>query len=230
MELTDNLTVSVDYSDITIEGAIGSVSPAFSMDNCISTGSPLLCANINRNSVNGNIWIGSGADAPNVVSTTLNLGELSTSGYDIVADYSMDTAMGPLSIKSNIAITDTFDITEVVGFGTAECAGYWDGGGTCGGPTFELQTVTSATLSLDQGDLVVTHRYLDEITDLGPFDSPIDAQNYFDAAFSTSFGDVTVYVGVNNVFDAEAPVLDDLAPNGNTFPSCLLYTSPSPRD
>ena len=219
MELTDNLTVSVDYSDISIEGAIGSVSPAFSMDNCIATGSPLLCANINRNSVNGNIWIGSGADAPNVVSTTLNLGELSTSGYDIVADYSMDTAMGPLSIKSNIAITDTFDITEVVGFGTAECAGYWDGGGTCGGPTFELQTVTSATLSLDQGDLVVTHRYLDEITDLGPFDSPIDAQNYFDAAFSTSFGDVTIYVGVNNVFDAEAPVLDDLAPNGNTFPS-----------
>ena len=83
MELTDNLTVSVDYSDISIEGAIGSVSPAFSMDNCIATGSPLLCANINRNSVNGNIWIGSGADAPNVVSTTLNLGELSTSGYDL---------------------------------------------------------------------------------------------------------------------------------------------------
>ena len=24
---------------------------------------------------------------------------------------------------------------------------------------------------------------------------------------------------MNNVFDAEAPVLDDLAPNGNTFPS-----------
>ena len=94
MQLTDNLTVSVDYSDITIEGAIGSVSPAFSVNNCISTGSPLLCQNINRSSRDGNFWIGSGADAPNVVSTTLNLGEVATSGFDIVADYSMDTPMG----------------------------------------------------------------------------------------------------------------------------------------
>ena len=61
--------------------------------------------------------------------------------------------------------------------------------------------------------------YLDEIEDLGPYDSPIDSMNYFDTAFSTSFGDLTLYVGVNNVFDQEAPVLDDLAPNGNTFPS-----------
>jgi outer membrane receptor protein involved in Fe transport len=219
MELTDNLTVSVDYSDISIEGAIGSVSPSFSLDNCISTGSPLLCSNINRNSTNGNLWIGSGADAPNVVSTTLNLGELATSGYDVIANYSMDTPMGPLKIRTNIAIADTFDITEVVGFGTAECVGYWDGGGTCGSPTFELQTVTSASLELPKGNLTVTHRYLDEIEDLGPFDSPIDAQNYIDTAFSTSIGDITIYVGVNNLFDAEAPVLDDLAPNGNTFPS-----------
>lgn len=219
MELTDNLTVSVDYSDISIEGAIGSVSPAFSLNNCIDSGSPLLCSNINRNSTNGNLWIGSGADAPNVVSTTLNLGELATSGYDVIANYSMDTPMGPLKIRTNIAIADTFDITEVVGFGTAECVGYWDGGGTCGGPTFELQTVTSASLELPKGNLTVTHRYLDEIEDLGPFDSPIDAQNYIDTAFSTSIGDITIYVGVNNLFDAEAPVLDDLAPNGNTFPS-----------
>ena len=219
MELTDNFTVSVDYSDISIEGAIGSVSPSFSLDNCISSGSPLLCSNINRNSTNGNLWIGSGADAPNVVSTTLNLGELATSGYDVIANYSMDTPMGPLKIRTNIAIADTFDITEVVGFGTAECVGYWDGGGTCGGPTFELQTVTSASLELPKGNLTVTHRYLDEIKDLGPFDSPIDAQNYIDTAFSTSIGDITIYVGVNNLFDAEAPVLDDLSSNGNTFPS-----------
>ena len=131
----------------------------------------------------------------------------------------MDTPMGPLKIRTNIAIADTFDITEVVGFGTAECVGYWDGGGTCGGPTFELQTVTSASLELPKGNLTVTHRYLDEIEDLGPFDSPIDAQNYIDTSFSTSIGDITIYVGVNNLFDAEAPVLDDLAPNGNTFPS-----------
>ena len=65
----------------------------------------------------------------------------------------------------------------------------------------------------------MTHRFLDEIEDLGPFDSPIDSMNYFDTAFSTSFGELTLYVGVNNVFDQEAPVLDDLAPNGNTFPS-----------
>ena len=36
-------------------------------------------------------------------STTLNLGEVATSGFDIVADYSMDTAMGPLSIRSNMS-------------------------------------------------------------------------------------------------------------------------------
>ena len=126
--------------------------------------------NINRSSRDGNFWIGSGVDAPNVVSTTLNLGEVATSGFDIVADYSMDTPMGPLSVRTNIAKTETFDITEVVGFGTA---GVDMGcGGTCGGPTFELQTVTSATLSTDKGDLIVTHRFLDEIEDLGPFDSP----------------------------------------------------------
>ena len=219
MELSENLTVSVDYSDISIEGAIGSVSPAFSINNCISTGSPLLCANINRNAGNGNLWIGSGADAPNVVSTQLNLGEIATSGFDVVADYSMDTKAGPLDLRTNVAFTDAYDVTEVVGFGTAECAGYWDGGGTCGGPTFELQTVTTASLGLEKGNLVLTHRFLDEIEDLGPFDSPIDEQHYFDVAFSSTIGDITIYVGMNNALDAEAPVGDDLAPNGNTWPS-----------
>jgi outer membrane receptor protein involved in Fe transport len=219
VKVSDNFTVSLDYSDISIEGAIGSVSPSFSLNNCIATGSPLLCDNINRNSVNGNIWIGSGADAPYVTSTTLNLGEVAVSGFDIVGDLDLETGMGALNIKTNIAITDAYDVTEVVGFGTAECAGTWDGGGTCGGPTFELQTVTKATLSMQSGDLILTHRFLDEIEDQGPYNANIDSQNYIDGAYTTSFGDVTIYVGVNNIMDEEAPVLDDLSSNGNTFPS-----------
>ena len=46
--------------------------------------------------------------------------------------------MGPLSVRTNIAKTETFDITEVVGFGTPKYVGYWDGG-AYDGPTFELQ-------------------------------------------------------------------------------------------
>ena len=154
-----------------------------------------------------------------MTSTTLNLGVVAVSGFDIVGDLDLETGMGALNIKTNIAITDAYDVTEVVGFGTAECAGTWDGGGTCGGPTFELQTVTKATLSMQSGDLILTHRFLDEIEDQGPYNANIDSQNYIDGAYTTSFGDVTIYVGVNNIMDEEAPVLDDLSSNGNTFPS-----------
>ena len=53
----DGLTLTVDYFDITVEDGIGTVSPKTALDKCIETGAAAFCNLINRNPVNGSLWL-----------------------------------------------------------------------------------------------------------------------------------------------------------------------------
>ena len=83
------LTVSVDYWSIEILEAIDTVEPEFIVNQCGLTGDPAFCALVNRGN-NGNLWIGSSATAPNIVSTNINIGFFETSGVDFFGNYDME--------------------------------------------------------------------------------------------------------------------------------------------
>jgi outer membrane receptor protein involved in Fe transport len=212
------LTLTIDYFDITIEDQIASVSAKTALDNCISTGAAAYCGLINRRADNGSLWLTGGY----ISSQLSNLAEETTSGLDIIFDYSFDTAYGPVSIDGVTTMLDTFDITELPGSAAISCAGNW--GGSCGkNPMPEVMGKYRATLVTEYNtDLSIGLRYLGETEDQNSNKIDFDATTYIDVtAKYAATENLMVTFGINNLFDEEPGYTSDAgtAPgNGNTFP------------
>ena len=214
------LTVTLDYFDITIEDGIGSVSAATALDNCISTGAASYCNLINRKPGNGSLWLTGGY----ISAQLTNISEESTSGFDIIFDYTTDTAWGALTLAGVTTVLDSYDVIELPGSTPLECAGNW--GGSCGkNPMPELAGNYTATLNTSYDtDLIFGMRYLGETDDQNAsYPRDFDAYTYFDFTanyFATD--NLTVSFGMSNVFDKEPEYTSNAgtAPgNGNTFPA-----------
>ena len=122
----DGLTLTVDYFDITVEDGIGTVSPKTALDKCIETGAAAFCNLINRNPVNGSLWLTGGYISAQIT----NISEEQTSGIDVIFDYSVDTNWGPLVVSGVTTLLDSYDIIELPGESAIGCSGNW--GGSCG--------------------------------------------------------------------------------------------------
>ena len=212
------LTLTIDYFDITVEDQIASVSAKTALDNCIATGAATYCNLINRRADNGSLWLQGGY----ISSQLSNLAEETTSGLDIIFDYSFDTAYGPVSIDGVTTMLDTFDITELPGSAAITCAGNW--GGSCGkNPLPEVSGKYRATLVTEYDtDLSIGLRYLGETEDQNSNKIDFDATTYIDVtAKYAATENLMVTFGINNLFDEEPGYTSDAgtAPgNGNTFP------------
>ena len=77
------LAVTVDYFDIQIDDTISTFGANNTLDACYDLGDADACARIDRNPANGSLWIGEG----NVMDLNVNIGSLSTKGYDINVSY-----------------------------------------------------------------------------------------------------------------------------------------------
>jgi len=147
-------TATVDYFDITLEGAIGVVPEKNTLSGCAVSDITSLCDLIHRSpTLNGAIF-GTGAAAGFVVATNVNTGRVSTSGVDFEANYTTHLedwgmgANGSLSANFLGTWTQTFTNTPFPGFADNfysadgshvvftrdyyECAGLF--GITCGTP------------------------------------------------------------------------------------------------
>src|SRR3546814_15554083 len=69
---------TVDYFDITLDGAISILNPDVTIETCIDTGDPFLCSLIHRDT-RGSLWIG---NTGFVEATNQNIGSLSTTRSD----------------------------------------------------------------------------------------------------------------------------------------------------
>ena len=214
----DGLTLTIDYSDITVEDGIGSVSAKTALDKCIETGAAAFCNLINRRPDNGSLWLTGGY----ISTQTTNISEESTSGLDIIFDYSVDTNWGPLVVSGVTTLLDSYDIIELPGESAIGCAGNW--GGSCGkNPMPELMGSYTVGLTTDfDTDVILGVRYLGETDDLNANDIDFDAFTYLDATAIYSVNDnMSVTLGVSNLLDKEPGYTSDAgtAPgNGNTFP------------
>jgi iron complex outermembrane recepter protein len=216
------LSVSLDYYDIDIQKAISTVGASVTMQLCYLENDADACSRIVRNQ-NGQLWVGTG----NVIDTNINIGGVSTSGYDVSAAYGFDAgSIGSFNLSMNGTYLDSFDVDPIgQSFAEYDCVGEY--GNDCFTPTPEWRhrARLSWTTPIEALQLNGTWRYMGEV-DLdtgatGRVDSTLDSVNYFDLAGTWGATDYATFrFGVNNVLDQDPPLSASVGTtgNGNTYP------------
>jgi len=234
-------TASVDYYNIKVKNAVGTIGSQVILDQCVATGDPFFCGKINRAPASagpaaGSLWLDESGYVNNLITNT---GSLKTSGVDVNADYR--TMIGSNKLKWEFVGTylDSYVAQPLTNGFSYDCSGYY--GKTCGipSPKYRFNTNLKLTTANDFG-FTVRWRYLGGVkldklspdTDLAgtaPIpDQKIGAQNYFDLLFALPIKDsMTLRIGVNNVFDRDPPIVSQSSlgagGNGNTYPGTYDY-------
>lgn len=224
---------TVDYYRIKIDNLIGPYGADFILSQCGLTGSPQFCSLVHRAS-NGTLWL---SPAGYVIDTNVNSGSEKTSGVDLILRYTLHMGRyGDLRTDLTGTYVSSFEISPF-GAGSYDCAGLY--GPICGVPLPKWRH----NLMLDwqtpvQGlDVSLTWRFLDsvkvEYTSAQLSDTGVDptygdirlpSMSYFDLSGAYTWQNVTVRLGVNNLFDKDPPLVgSDEIGNGvfgenNTYP------------
>ena len=235
------LRVSLDYFDIEVENAVAPFAGGVNniLNLCyvqIQDANSTACQAVSRNPISGII------DVENpVVALNANIGLLETNGFDFQADYNWDMGFGLFGNSSNLALNfrstwvDEFTLTPIADIpeNKNHCVGAF--GPTCGEPKHELKTTTRLTWNTGELSVSLRHRWLDE-SELDRFVLPgrrgeptpdpndfavrkFDAANYVDLTFNYDVSDgVSIWGGINNLFDEGPPILGRNQSRANTFP------------
>jgi outer membrane receptor protein involved in Fe transport len=226
------LAITVDYFDIQIDDTITTFGSPNTWTACYSNGDADACGRIQRNPNNGSLWVGTG----NVVDTNINIGSLSTKGYDLNVNYT-GLEIGRFG-SLNFNLTGTY-LEELItdpgpGIASYDCVGHFSS--VCsavlpGTPTPEWRhRFRTSWITPWDVDVSLTWRYYEGVTGLsGPntempdnrIDRELNSENYYDLSANwavTEKADVTL--GINNLLD-DNPALSasvGTSGNGNTFP------------
>lgn len=217
----EDLTVSVDYFDIKIDGAIASfgggvnniLNVCYDATNAAGgVGSPF-CNAVNRRA-DGTIEF--------VEATSQNIAEVTLKGFDLQASYSRDLFGGDMQV--NYVGTYTTESTTVpfAGGDPIECEGQF--GLDCGEPLPEYKHRMTFNWSKDKITSQLLWRYVGEVkdddVDTTYFIETIDGTHYFDGVVSYAVTDnYRVSLGVDNLFDEKPPILGDNQEQANTYPA-----------
>ena len=230
----DGLTLSLDYFDITLEDAVGTIPTSTTLNQCLQTGAEEFCSLIQRGP-DGSLTFFPREQAF-IQATNINVGEFATKGIDFQVLYNTDIGkFGDLSFNYNSTWLDELSSVSLPGTPSFNCVGFF--AADCGNPDFEYRHNLQAswqtpwdvratgvwryTSSVDQvasvdngfggtGDIT-------SLIDTGAVevDDAIEATNYFDvAAFWDVFDNVTLRTGVNNVFDNDPPIVTTFGTTG----------------
>lgn len=222
---------TIDWWDIDLKGAISRIGAQAIVDSCLASGDPIFCGRIHRDP-NGSLWLSNGY----VDNRQANLGSLKVRGIDTSADFSVP--LGRLG-SASVQFRGSYVLRWIVdngGLSTPyDCAGLF--GAPCGmqprwkhtaRATWDASHTTSLSLqwrhlggvrlaALDPG-----FKLTDEVS---PAYATLRPANYFDlASVFRIHGGLELYLGVNNVFDRQPPLVvsntaaGDGPYNGNTYP------------
>ena len=219
----DGLTVSLDYYSIEVEKGISSLTPEFVLNECLD-GDLVLCERINRG-VTGDLWVGSDVESSgHIISRQENLAIEKVTGYDLVADYSLDLGTwGHLDIRNVLSLIDKWEQQEVAGAPVEDCAGKW--GFVCGSPTPDVRNRMRAIWTTPWNlTATLMWRHLGEVDDRNKDGVDLEDIDYFDLSALWEVNDsIQLRAGINNLFDKEPPIAGNGAGpasggNGNTYP------------
>lgn len=231
-------SLTVDGFDIRVRNTIGTVGAEFSLNQCLQSGNPFFCNNINRAAGSGSLFTGNSF----VDNPTQNLGKFRTRGIDVGASYRLQlsnlglTRFGSLGFDFVGTYLDKFEVTPISGpqnVGTYDCSGLF--GSTCGTPSPKWRHKLRLTLNTPANiQFSGAWRYFGKVkndqestnTLLGsgpgtadPVEARIKAVNYFDLAMSARVGDhYSFRIGAQNILDRTPPIVSSgIASNGNTY-------------
>ena len=223
VDITNNMTLSIDYWDIEITDVIDNIDPELMIDQCALYGQ--LCENINR-AGNGSLWQG---QSGYVEATLVNLGKQHWEGVDLAYNWNFDALAGSWNVNLIGTYMMTKETTPIPNEPTStyDCVGLVNG--QCF-PTPEWRHTASVTYD-SNGFWAATARwrYYDEITYDGSVDlianDNLDVMNYLDLNGVIRFmGNHDLRFGVNNVLDEEPPLVGGTLVGGiNNANSLAIY-------
>ncbi len=224
-------SLSIDYFDIKVRDYISSIPGSLTISQCIATGDPFFCSLFHRDPRTGVLF----GEQGYVISTTQNTGSLKTSGFDIGANYAVDTGVGGFSLSFIGTWLKELRTEPLPGLGSYDCVGLF--GPTCGQPSPEWRHQARLSWS-DKADIAsvsLNWRYIgptkltnntDDPFLTGPtyvLNASLPAYSYFDLALSARVQqNIAFRLGVNNLLDKDPPAIAQgllySFGNGNTFP------------
>ncbi len=213
------LTVSIDYYDIDVQGAITEINPETTLLLCIEQS--IRCNQVFRGP-GETLWLGTSTPTNGIIALSTNIGFFRVKGWDLEGSYRVDIGgAGSLAFNNRLGVIDSWEQEEFPGAGVEECQGVY--GGSCGPPTFELKnSLTTSWQTPWDVTLSLTWRHLDNLRHVGSA-APvhIPAQDYFDLAGTWNITDyAALRFGVSNVLDEEPPIITNgvtARVNGNTY-------------
>lgn len=226
-EALPGLSISIDYFSIDVDGFVGTVPPELALNNCLDSGDGFFCSLVNRDSA-GTLWLTDGESY--IQATNIDTGSLSTSGFDLGAEYSFDIgSYGSMRINYLATILSDFEEESLPGETAFDCAGFY--GGACGTPRPEYRHWASASWQYgDDLSATLTWRHIGSVDQYGDNTSPIidelESTDYFDLSGNYVISDrMEVRVGINNILDQDPPLTsiagfggNETSGRGNTYP------------
>jgi outer membrane receptor protein involved in Fe transport len=238
-EFLRRLSLTVDWFEIRLDGAIGVIGAQQIIDNCIATGDPSFCDRVHRDS-EGSLWL---TEQGYVDDRNANIGALKTSGIDVGASYTQPLGRhGSANFEFQGTWTHHY-IIDNGGLSTPfDCAGLY--GGVCGPPLPTWRHNLRMTWDAPNGlSLSVLWRHIGAVpldAELAkaqydfiytPLADKLPARNYFDLTAMLRLGDnYQLRLGVRNLFDREPPIIygGQVGPCGGSY--CNGNTAPQTYD
>jgi outer membrane receptor protein involved in Fe transport len=236
-----DFTGSLDYYHIDLKGGVGVFPANVIMSSCLSTGDPVFCSQIVRNSTNGSLNGPTQATGGYITQTAINISQTLLTGVDVQAAYRLPIGerFGNLTFALNGAYLDKSETTPAPGVAKYDCAGLF--GAVCQTVNPRWHHLLRASWDLpDRLTVSANWRYfgkvkLDQNSDnptlhfatfgqLDTFNARIPAFNYLD--FVGSWGirdDISLRLGVNNVFDKNPPIVTSEITAGGAANTYEIY-------
>jgi outer membrane receptor protein involved in Fe transport len=206
--------VSVDYYDIKVEDAIGTLGRTFSIQQCLQTNNPVFCSQVTRNPQTGFVT--------QVNGQLINVAKLRTRGIDLGSRYSR-----ALGLTENDRVDFSLNVTRLLDFETQgnPVAPVSEFRGIVGTPDWRGTT----RLAYTSGPFTVSHQmtYIHEVTaglggSLNNNTAALDripAYLYHDLQGRWDLGpdrNYSFFVNIDNLFDKAPPFLPGPPFSSNT--------------
>lgn len=225
----EGLSVSVDYFDIVVENAIGTIPTATTLEQCLN-GLDEFCALIQRGP-DGSLTYFPREEAF-IQATSVNVAEFSTKGVDVQVIYDLDVEdYGSFSFNYNSTFLLEWNAVNLPGTAEYDCAGFY--ASSCGNPNAEYRhnfvmswdtpwdvraslvwrhiSAVDQVGSVDNG--FISDGSTGAVTSLvdegfNAIDEEIEAVSYLDLTLFYQLNDnVSFRAGVNNLLDQDPPIV-----------------------
>ena len=234
----EGLSIAIDYFDIEVTDAIGSIPAQASLDGCIAggAGADTFCNLLQRDTA-GTLWLSNDAPGGGIAGISqqnANITSLETQGIDLNVAYSFDLGnFGSFNIDYAATFLDTNSSVPFAGADAIECVGIYAGQCALPTPDYTHRALANWITPVNGLNVAMTWRHVGE-TELFGLDRAAASQrdeqmndymeerNYLDLSANYAITEnITLRGGVNNLLAEDAPLSTNVGTgtgNNNTYP------------